>query len=482
MKPSKSYTNASFPIPGRLMLYQRLDASSDNYYARCAFPPHKGYKTFSTKTSDPGEAERVAKNRYYELAGRQSLNISTSVKSISALMGEWLDYMDRLKQRTHEVKYRTIYKRFVKPYFRGDNAVDDLHCIQQADVDRYWGYRVNYWHARSRQPEYIKSKWGNDRPKYMNGWQHAKKTPSHTTLNIEVQLFRSFFKWAVSNGYLLPGSVPDVRNPIPKIEGETYKLRGVFSIDEYRELRDKLYDKCGTPAYTRSHRTTGGNQVMTSKAYTFRAERLLAYFMLVASTGLRPQEAAKLQFKHVKLYQDETGATFTVVDLPSELAKANPDGTKKGRRVYSFDNDYCYKRIQNRWRGVLKESLGRANDDDYIFPKWVKLDTTDRDTAEWVVAKMDTPFRKFLKECGMHREKTTSDAAGRPRSAYALRKFYITQRIRHNTPLAALATNTGHDIQTMMRWYSHLQTDDMRSYLTQRNNEVMRQELREVED
>ena len=323
MKPSKSYTNTSFPIPGRLMLYQRLDAASDNYYARCAFPPHKGYKTFSTKTADRNEAERVAKNKYYELAGRQSLNISTSVKSINALMTEWLDYMDRLKQRTHEVKYRSIFNRFIKTYFRRENAVDDMHRITQADVDGYWAYRVNYWHHRSRDPEYIKSKWGHTRPRYMNGWVNANKTPSYTTLTIEVQLFRSFFKWSVSNGYLLPGSVPDVRNPVPKIEGQTYKLRGVFTIDEYRELRDKLYSKCSSPAYTRKNRVNGKSQVMVAKDYRFRAERLLAYFMLLSSTGLRPQEAAQLQFKHVKLYQDETGASFTVIDLPSHLAKAN---------------------------------------------------------------------------------------------------------------------------------------------------------------
>ena len=82
----------------------------------------------------------------------------------------------------------------------------------------------------------------------------------------------------------------------------------------------------------------------------------------------------------------------------------------------------------------------------------------------------------MLKEKKLHREKDT----GRPRSAYSLRKFYITQRIRHNTPLPALAVNTGHDIQTMWRWYTHLKTDDMRVYLTQRDDQVMKQELTEI--
>jgi hypothetical protein len=121
--------------------------------------------------------------------------------------------------------------------------------------------------------------------------------------------------------------------------------------------------------------------------------------------------------------------------------------------------------------------MGRATDTDFLFPKWINLKTPSRDEVSWTAANMSTSFRKFLQECGLHREPNTN----RPRSAYSLRKFYITQRIRHNTPLAALAKNTGHDIQTMMRWYSSIQTDDMREYLTHRNPDVMRQELKEIE-
>jgi len=477
MKVSKSYTDVDVLIPGRLIIYRRMDVRTDNFYARASFPPSKGYKVFSTKTADPAEAQRIAKNTYFELAGRQSLNISTSVSSFVSIMQEYLDYQDRLKQRTHEVKYRTIYKRFLKPYFSGkDTQVPDLHKIQQSDVDNYWAWRMDYWHRRTRQPEYIKSKWGNDRPRYMNGLNHGKSTPSYTTLTIEVQLLRSFFKWCVSRGHLLPGGVPDVRNPVPRIEGETYKLRGVFTMKEYQFLRDALYAKCKNPVVERKHRKTGKPEFISTISYVFRAERLLAYFMLIASTGLRPQEAVKLRFKHVKLMKDQTGKEFTAVDLPSKLAKANPDGQRKGRRVYSFDNHLCYNRIQVRWRERLRECMGRADDEDYIFPEWVNLNTPERDKAEWSSQNMSVSFRSFLKAHEKHR-----DGQGRPRSAYSLRKFYITQRIRHNTPLPALATNTGHDIQTMWRWYQHLQPDDMRGYLTQRNEEVMKQELTEVD-
>ena len=476
-KVSKSYTDVRTVIEGRLIIYLRLDTPSNNYYARASFPPQKGYKVFSTKSSDPDEAARIAKNSFYELAGRQSLNISTKTSSIIAVMAEWLDYMDRLKHRTHEVKYRTIFQRFFKPYFsREARQVPDLHRISQSDVDGYWEFRTNYWHERTKQPEYIKSKYGHDRPRYMNSFRMANKTPSYTTVQIEVQFLRSFFKWCVGRGHLLTSNVPDVRNPIQRIEGETYKLRGVFEMDEYRELRDHLIEKCRNPVVTRKHRVTKKPTTVATTSHAFRCERLYAYFMLIASTGLRPQEARQLRFKHVKLYQDQNDAVFSVIDLPSKLAKQNPDGTKEGRRVFSFDNHLCYNRIQKRWRTRLREFMGRANDEDYIFPEWVKMNTPDRENVEWKPQNMSVSFRSLLKEKNLHREKET----GRPRSAYSLRKFYITQRIRHNTPLPALAVNTGHDIQTMWRWYTHLKTDDMRVYLTQRDDQVMKQELTEI--
>jgi len=466
---SKSYDAVEVLIPKRLIIYTRRDATSRNYYARASFPPQKGYKVWSTKTTDVDEAKRTAKNRYYELAGRQSLNISTSTASIVALMTEYLDYMDRLKQRSHDTSYRKRLERFIRPYFtQDDSAVHDLHKLQQRDIDGYWVWRLDYWFKRSQQPEYVKTKWGNNRPKYMTTWKNQNKVPSYTTLQIEVQLFRSFFKWAVSRGHMLPGNVPDVRNPVEPIEGETYKLRGVLQMHEYQELREAITARC------KDYSDSKGRSLVSNR---FKAERMYAYFFLIASTGLRPSEAKALTFNMVQLWKDQNDEQFSVVELPSKLAKPSPGtGRRKGRRVFSFDNHLCYNRIHKRWRAVLRETMGRANDSDYIFPQWVPKATENREEAEWKPAKMGGPFRKLLQKAGLHREKKT----GRPRSAYSLRKFYITQRIRHNTPLPALALNTGHDIQTMWKWYSALKTDDMRVYLTQRDPEVMRQELKQV--
>jgi len=426
---------------------------------------------FSTKTTVFDDAIRMATNRYYELAGRASLNISTKTESLVTLMKEYLDYKDRLRGRPddYETKYRMIYKRFIKAYF-GHDKVTDLHKLSPDDLFGYWKWRTSYWKRRHNQPEMVKSKYGNDRPKFMNAKRMSGKTPSHTTLNIEVQLFRSFFKWAVGRGYLMAGSVPDVVNPVDKVDKVTANLRGHFSMEEYKKVKSFIMDRASNPVNSLGHHYDGLH---------FKYERMYCFFFTMSAFGLRPQEIKNLTFDMVKIYTDpRTNAQFSVIDLPAELAKPNPDGSRKGRRIFSFDNELAYKRIHQRWMAVLNKYYGELDPKTtYIFPKWVKDSERVRDQVVTEPARMDTAFRKVLQSCGLHR-----DESGRPRSSYSLRKFYVTQRIKNGVPLPALAINTGHDIQTLWRWYQHLESDDMRDYLVKRDPLASVAELVEVYD
>ncbi len=468
---SLSYYDVHSVITDRLLLYRRKDVKSNRYYARAIFPPASGYKVFSTKTEKLDEAIRMATNRYYELAGRASLNISTKTESLSTLMKEYLDYKDRLKARPddYETKYRHIYLRFIRKYF-GHDKVTDLHRITQDDLYGYWKWRTTYWSRRAQEPEMIKSRYGNNRPKFMNAHRMSGKTPSHTTLNIEVQLFRSFFKWAVGRGYLLAGNVPDVVNPVAKIDKVTSGLRGTFTLDDYKQLKRFIMNRASNPVNARGVAYDGLH---------YQFERMYCFFFTMSAFGLRPSEAKHLTFDMVQLYTDpRTGAQFSVIDLPARLAKQNPDGSRKGRRIFSFDNELAYKRIHQRWLGVMNQYYGHCDPKTtYIFAKWVKSDDRVMNEVVTEPARMDTAFRKVLQQAGLHR-----DEWGRPRSAYALRKFYNTQRIKHNVPLPALAINTGHDIQTLWKWYQHLETDDMRDYLVKRDPLASKAELVEVFD
>jgi len=78
-KPSKSYRNVRALITDRLTIYQRNDVNSTKYYARCIFPPSKGYKVFSTKVSNPTDAANIALAEYKKMEHER--NIPTKVCS-----------------------------------------------------------------------------------------------------------------------------------------------------------------------------------------------------------------------------------------------------------------------------------------------------------------------------------------------------------------------------------------------------------------
>ena len=223
----------------------------------------------------------------------------------------------------------------------------------------------------------------------MNAQRLSGMTPSHTTLNIEVQLFRSFFKWAVSRGYLLPGNVPDVVNPVAKIDKVTSNLRGTFTLEEYKQVKAFIMNRVSNPVNARGVHYDGLH---------FKYERMYCFFFTMSAFGLRPSEAKHLTFDMVQLYTDPTtGSQFSVIDLPAELAKPNPDGSRKGRRIFSFDNELAYKRIHQRWLGVLNKYFGECDPKTtYLFPKWVKADERVLNEVVTEPARMDTAFRKVL--------------------------------------------------------------------------------------
>ena len=242
MPRKKAYTNIHILIPKRLRIYQRLDVKSDSFYARARFPPQKGYRVFSTKSSDMAEAIRYATNHYYDLAGRQSLNISTKLQSFQSLMLDWLEYKGRLRRtESTELKttYHTKYDRFIKP-----------------------------WH-------------------------------------------------------LSANNLPDIINPIvKKVQGDNWNTRGVFTEAEYRRVRDFIMERAENDCYWRL------GKVETSVHHTFKMERMRVFFLTASAFGCRPQELKALKFKHVKLIRDEKhDLEYSVIDLTSDMVKANPDGT-----------------------------------------------------------------------------------------------------------------------------------------------------------
>ena len=164
--------------------------------------------------------------------------------------------------------------------------------------------------------------------------------------------------------------------------------------------------------------------------------------------------------------KDDDERRHTLLDLPPEVVKYRGAGIRKGRTVFSFNNGELYDRLM-KWRAVLNEyflkKLDRELEEtDYIFPKYTDLNCG---------ASMNKAFSQTLKKLELR-----YDRDNRLRSAYSLRRYYIRQRIKHGTPVVALAVNTAHTIKTLWKWYLETQPKDMAEFLTRRSAEQARLE------
>ena len=453
-KKHKGYEDYEEVIPGMVVIYKRKSSKSQNYYVRMSFPGRKGYERQSLETPDRYAAIEHARKRYWDLRARYEQGFTVGNHSITSLFEEFFEFKRGLGGNPSQ--YEKVYNRFFKTYWTKEVQNKDIGDITQSDMDGCWDYRIHFWD--NAKPEKIKDKRGRNRHRYINWKSQQGKTPAWTTLEIEKACYNSFFKWAISRGFLKAGGDPIVTNPIKRVDGKTWKLRGWFTVDEYRLVRKEIEDGCRR-ARKKKRQGNGPRRV-------WHAERMRAAFYLVSAFGVRPSELHLIRWKWIKLIEDTNGNQYSIIVLPGEATKRKAIGSQEGRTVFSFDGRASYDRLQGRWWKHC-EPQGYTQD-DLVFAAW-------NDPTKKVA--LGNCFMRLLQRMGIHR-----DEQGRGRNLYSLRKFYIDQRIKHGTPLPALAKNTGHDVQTLWKWYQHVQTEDMFEYLVARLPQTALKEWRVLDD
>ena len=114
--------------------------------------------------------------------------------------------------------------------------------------------------------------------------RQADRPPARTTLHHELVTLRQVLKTAMRHGWL--SHLPDLTAPY-KSSGKI-SHRAWFSPEEYKELYTA----------TRARANDKGNH--RRKA----SEQLHDYVLIMANTGLRPDESALLEFRDVKVVEE----------------------------------------------------------------------------------------------------------------------------------------------------------------------------------
>ncbi|MGB6940778.1 MAG: hypothetical protein WBE37_00110 [Bryobacteraceae bacterium] len=226
------------------------------------------------------------------------------------------------------------------------------------------------------------------------------KPPARSTMHQEIVVLRQTLKAAVRHRWL--DRLPDLSEPY-RASGKI-SHRAWFSPEEYKKLYEATRRRARSPKNPR---------------YKWESEQLHDYVLFMANTGLRPDEANGLEYRDVKIVEDE-GSKETILEIEV-----------RGKRGVG----YC-----KSTSGAVKPfqrlvERNKPQPTDLIFPK------THRQL-----------FNTILDE-----EDLKKDREGQPRTAYSLRHTYICLRLMEGADIYQIAKNCRTSVEMIEKYYaSHL--------------------------
>jgi len=226
------------------------------------------------------------------------------------------------------------------------------------------------------------------------------KPPARSTMHQEIVVLRQTLKAAVRHRWL--DRLPDLSEPY-RASGKV-SHRAWFSPEEYKQLYEATRRRARAPKNAR---------------YKWESEQLHDYVLFMANTGLRPDEANQLEYRDVKIVEDD-GSKETILEIEV-----------RGKRGVG----YC-KSTSGAVRPFQRlVERNKPQPTDAIFPK------THRQL-----------FNTILDE-----ENLKKDREGQPRTAYSLRHTYICLRLMEGADIYQIAKNCRTSVEMIEKYYaSHL--------------------------
>ena len=242
--------------------------------------------------------------------------------------------------------------------------------------------------------------------------------PSRSTMHKEIVTLRQVLKCANRRGWL--PYLPDLSTPF-RGSGKV-SHRAWFSPAEYKRLYEATRRRVENPPKPRWRRS---------------CEQLHDYVLFMVNTGLRPDEAARLEFRDVEIVKDDaTGDQILEIEV-------------RGKRGVGYCKSMPgavlpFKRLRDRLRPDKAEAAsGRTAT---ARPAGlVKPGPTDR--------LFDGSHRELLKTI-LAEEGLTVDRDGNRRTAYSLRHTYICLRLLEGADIYQLAKNCRTSVEMIEKFYA----------------------------
>lgn len=383
-------------LGGKVHVYRRPNSSS---WQCASYLAGKNRRT-TTKEDSLSKAKEVAEDWYLQLRGKLRDGELKSGKLFREAGKLYLREFDIITQGERSPTYA-----------RGQHARTDGHLIP------FFGNMV--------LPEITSGKVNEYRIRRLEQSKALRGKPlAHNTMHQEIVTLRQIFKTALRHGWI--DHLPDLSEPYrssPKISHRAW-----FSPEEYKQLYEATRKRALDPKQPR---------------FRWEAEQLHDYVLFATNTGLRPDEAMRLQFRDVMVVEDE-GSGQTILEIEVRGKRGVGYCKSTAGAVHPFERlkartrpDGGPGRSGSRTASIANGEWHEPGSTDLLFPKW------PRDL-----------FNAILEE-----EKLRTDRDGRPRTAYSLRHTYICLRLLEGADIYQIAKNCRTSVEMIEKYYAaHLKT------------------------
>lgn len=231
--------------------------------------------------------------------------------------------------------------------------------------------------------------------------ERAWSAPARSTLHQEIVALRHILKTANRKGWL--PYLPDLSSPFRGPAKISH--RAWFSPDEYKKLYEATRERAKNPKNNRWRKA---------------CEQMHDYVLFMANTGLRPDEAARIEFRDVAIVTDDaTGERILEIEV-------------RGKRGVGYCKSMPgavtpFERLQDRNKPKPTEKVFRGK--------------TQRELFNTVLDELDLKF----------------DREGNRRTSYSLRHTYICLRLMEGADIYQIAKNCRTSVEMIEKYYaSHI--------------------------
>lgn len=357
---------------GRLHIYKR----DNSRYWQCSTYLAGRNRRKTTKEDSLSRAKDVAEDWYLELRGKYRAGEIKGGKTFREAAQRFLHEYAIITQGQRSEKYVEVQEMRIRvhllPYF-GSIPLSEITSGTVQD------YRIHRTQT---------SKTG--------------KPPARNTIHQEIVALRHVLKTAQRHGWI--EHIPNLSPPY-KSSGKIGH-RAWFSPDEYKRLYTATRERATKPLKRR---------------WKWHCEQLHDYVLFMANTGLRPDEAARLQYRDVNIVDDyATGETILEIEVRGKRGVGYCKSTTGAVRPFT--------RLQKR---------NKPKPSDLLFPG---------DHREL--------FNTILGELELK-----TDRDGNRRTAYSLRHTYICLRLMEGADIYQIAKNCRTSVEMIEKHYAaHIKT------------------------